>query len=197
MLSGMCLIWKAHWRRFADSRTSIVDILVEAMHCDVDQPEQSDHLAIRIKQYLYRETLRPHLVDAVERLERGRQALGEHADRVFLWPSVREGRADALAAYDTLLARLRSYIDQLGGWYGGARNSNVMQAMAQGTPLPMSGSGFNVEQLHVILGCVARRDQEELNGRVGNLLGTLTADRHLAITGEIARVIEGMLITFR
>jgi len=39
-----------------------VDILVEAMHCHVDQPEQSDHLAIRIKQYLYRETLRPHLV---------------------------------------------------------------------------------------------------------------------------------------
>jgi hypothetical protein len=85
----------------------------------------------------------------------------------------------------------------LGGWYGGARNSYVMQAMTQGTPLPMSGSGFNVEQLHLILGCVARRDQEELNGRVGNLLGTLTADRHLAITGEIARVIEGMLITFR
>ena len=174
-----------------------IDILVEAMHCQVDIPEQCDHLAIRIEQHLYREILRPHLVDAVGRLENGRQALEEHADRVFLWPSVRRGRADALAAYDSLLARLRSYIDQLGGWYGNATNKYVMDAMTKGQPLPMGGSGFNVEGLHEILGCLARRDQEGLSSTVGAKLGALTADRHLTITRDVARVIESMLVTFR
>ena len=174
-----------------------VDILVEAMHCQVDRPEQKDHLAIRIEQHLYREILRPHLTDAVGRLERGRQALEEHADRVFLWPSVRQGRADALAAYDKLLARLQWYINQLGGWYSGATNQYVMDAVTKGQPLPMGGSGVNVEGLHQILGCLARRDQEGLASTVGAMLGGQTADRHLTITREIAHVIESMLVTFR
>jgi hypothetical protein len=130
-------------------------------------------------------------------LEKGRQALEEHADRVFLWPSVKQGRADALAAYDKLLSRLRSYIDQLGSWYGSARNQNVVEALSHGRPLPMGGSGVNVEALHRILASLARRDQEQLNRDVGNLLGTLTSDRHLTLTRDIARVVESMLITFR
>src|SRR5262245_29646441 len=174
-----------------------IDILVEAMHCRVDQAEQMDHLATRIEQHLWREALRPHLVDAIARLEKGREALAQHADRVFLWPGVKKGRADALAAYDKLLSQLRSYINQLGAWYGSVNHPQLVTALRHNPPLPLGGSGVNVEALHRILASLARRDQEQLSDNVTELLSTLTSDRHLRLTQDIARVVEGMLITFR
>ena len=174
-----------------------IDILVEAKHCQVDQPEQSRHLAMRIDQHLYREALRPLLVGAVGRLEFGRQALADHADRVFVWPSVKQGRADALAAYDKLLKRLRSYIDQLGQWYAGASHQYLMDPLREGKPMRMGGTGLNVVWLHSILDCLNRQDQEKLSEVVAGLLGDLESDRHLSLTRDIGRVIEAMLITFR
>jgi hypothetical protein len=162
-----------------------IEILVQAAHCQLNDPQQKRHLLERIDNYIHGEVLRPDLRDAITHLHQGREALQQHVDQWLLWliwPGVQKNRAGALIQYDRLLGTLQGYLGSLGDYAG---------------PSAVALEELHNEQGSGIQDLLKGGSPEAFTEKVGDLLTNLEKDRLMNTTKQCALVIETLRIAFR
>jgi hypothetical protein len=125
--------------------TGYIEILIQANQIDLDDSEQQKDLRLAITNYLYGEVLRPKLMDAIDRLEIGREALRRHASGLPFLPKVKD-RNTALAKFDELMNKLRNYLIELGTSRGGSAPPVVLESLTR-LEAALSGSPEAFKQL--------------------------------------------------
>jgi hypothetical protein len=154
-----------------------IDILIQAAHCQFNEPQQRKDLLERIANYIHGENLRPYLKKAIDHLDEGKAALKQHADQWFIWPSVKKNREAALVRYDQLLNELQVYLGLLGD-YGGE-------------------SAVGLEDLREVQRLLEDGSSEAFMQKIDDLLTKLDKTTLMQKVGESARVIETLRIAFR
>jgi hypothetical protein len=152
-------------------------ILIQAAHCQLDEPQQKKDLLERIDTYIHGEILRPYLKEAIVHLSEGRNALQQHAEQWLIWPSVKTKREAALARYDQLLNELTGYLGSLGEYAG--------------------ESAVGLADLRIIQGLLKDGSPEAFMEKVDDLLTNLKKTTLMQNIGECASVIETLRIAFR
>jgi len=156
-----------------------LSILRQAADCDLQSEEDASALRKRITDYIHGEILRPRLKEAIDRLRRGREALLEHAERLLLWPKVKEKRVAAIEIFDQQLNELEGYLGSLGDYEGpsAAALDDLKTIQMELSRKPLNADSF--EQL------------------INDLLMNLNKSVLISTTGDCGRVIEALRIAFR
>jgi hypothetical protein len=93
-------------------------ILELARRCDITNAEKRNDWINRSQEYINGEHLRPKLAEALGHLQAGSDILKQHADRLLIWPKIKQTREDALRQYRQHLNDLAGYLGSLGGYTG-------------------------------------------------------------------------------
>lgn len=95
-----------------------IGILLQATVTPPGENEKAQALLSRMRHYFHSEVLRPRLTAAIGELRVGHQMLQEHADKLFLFPTVKLKRNQAINDYGDMLRQLDGFLAQLGNWSG-------------------------------------------------------------------------------
>jgi hypothetical protein len=156
-----------------------VGILIEAASCELNEPAQCKHLRDRINTYLYQDTLRGRLVEAIAHLRGAREDFlkGHLSDLLIFSRTTIERRRTALQEYDQHLSDLESYREDLGG---------------NRTP------AFAVSKLDEITAILNDSiATSELAGKANTLLMEADKSTLLAMTARCGRLVEALRLAFR
>jgi hypothetical protein len=156
-------------------------ILVQAKHCQVDQPEQVRDLQVRIDNYLTVDELRPELFKAITGLEEYQVVMQRRAERFLQWPWAKANRREAITEFVTLLQSLRDYFAALD------------EITSPGGP-----TGVGASSLLRIAGYLqAQPSQEGLVQLVSEMQADRTKAGLMEYTSRIERTINVLLKAFR
>ncbi len=156
-----------------------LEILKQALSCNLDDQKEISDLQNRISDYVNGEVLRPKLREAIDRLEKGRDALSEHAERLLIWPSVKEKRIEAIEKYDDLIGQLNGYLGALGDYAG-----------------PSAAALGDIKGIQKVLDRNPI-DKNKLKDMINELLMSLDKSVLITTTGNCGRVIETLRLAFR
>lgn len=151
-------------------------ILHQAYACNLEDAKQKGELESRINTYLHGESLRPKLKEAIEHLEKGKEILKEHTERLLLLPGTRRTREAALWEYEQHLNQLTGYLGSLGDYTG--------------------ESAVALDETRLLVAAI-QGPQESFHALAAYLQKNRDKSNLFEITGSAASTISGLRAAFR